>query len=174
MMYNFKLLGISGSLLKLIHNYLDNRFQRVLLLNGQTSEWKPIKAGVSQGSIKEPFLLLEIPYCFLVLSNFSWFLYFFLLSRIVRANKFMLIICSNLIETLINSMSFFYKASESPKRFKLIVFCKQYFACLGQKVTLESLQFGFLVFFHFLFWAIMKLFPESYIVLKEQKWSFNC
>ena len=62
MMCKFKLLGISGSLLKLIHNYLDNRFQRVLL-NGQTSEWKPVKAGVPQDSIKEPFLLLEIPYC---------------------------------------------------------------------------------------------------------------
>ena len=31
-------------------NYLDNRFQR-LLLNGQTSEWKPVKAGVPLGSI---------------------------------------------------------------------------------------------------------------------------
>ena len=45
-----KSLSISGSLLKLIQNYLDNRFQKVLL-NGQTSEWKPVKAGVSQSSI---------------------------------------------------------------------------------------------------------------------------
>ena len=45
LIYKLKSLGISGSLLKLIQNYLDNRFQRVLL-NGQTSEWKPVKAGV--------------------------------------------------------------------------------------------------------------------------------
>ena len=43
LIYKLKSLGISGSLLKLIQNYLDNRFQRVLL-NGQTSEWKPVKA----------------------------------------------------------------------------------------------------------------------------------
>ena len=37
LIYKLKSLGISRSLLKLIQNYLDNRFQRVLL-NGQTSE----------------------------------------------------------------------------------------------------------------------------------------
>ena len=45
-----KSLGIYGSLLKLIQNYLDSRFQRVLL-NGHPSEWKPVKAGVPQCSI---------------------------------------------------------------------------------------------------------------------------
>ena len=40
-----KSLGISRSPLKLIQNYLDNWFQR-LLINGQTSESKPVKAGV--------------------------------------------------------------------------------------------------------------------------------
>ena len=49
LIYKVKLLGISGSLLKLIQNYLDNRFQRVLL-NGRTSEWKPIKSRVPQSS----------------------------------------------------------------------------------------------------------------------------
>ena len=44
LIYKLKVIGISGSLLKLIQNYLDNRFQRILL-NGQTSEWKPVKAG---------------------------------------------------------------------------------------------------------------------------------
>ena len=43
--------------MKLIQNYLDNRFQRVLL-NGQTSEWKPVKAGVPQGSILGPLFFL--------------------------------------------------------------------------------------------------------------------
>ena len=45
-----KLTGISGNFLKLIKNLLDNRSQRVLL-NGQTSNWLPVKAGVLQGSI---------------------------------------------------------------------------------------------------------------------------
>ena len=57
LIYKLKSLGISGSLLKLIQNYLDNRFQRVLL-NGQTSEWKPVKAGVPQGSILGPLFCL--------------------------------------------------------------------------------------------------------------------
>ena len=42
--------GISGRLLKLIQNYVDNSFQR-LLLNGQTSEWKPVKAGSILGPL---------------------------------------------------------------------------------------------------------------------------
>ena len=53
LIYKLKSLGTSGSLLKFIQNYLDNRFQRVLL-NGRTSVWKPVKAGVSQGSILGP------------------------------------------------------------------------------------------------------------------------
>ena len=57
LIYKLKSLGISGSLLKLIQSYLDNRFQRVLL-NGQTSEWKPVKSGVSQGSILGPLFIL--------------------------------------------------------------------------------------------------------------------
>ena len=63
LIYKLKLLGISGSLLKLIQNYLDSWFQRVLL-NGQTSEWKQIKPGVPQGSILGPlFLLVYLNIC---------------------------------------------------------------------------------------------------------------
>ena len=43
-------MGFSDSLLKLIQSFLSNKIQRVLL-NGQTSEWLPVKAGVPQGSI---------------------------------------------------------------------------------------------------------------------------
>ena len=43
-------MGFSDSLLKLIQSFLSNKFQRVLL-NGQTSGWLPVKAGVPQGSI---------------------------------------------------------------------------------------------------------------------------
>ena len=43
-------MGISGSLLTIPESFIKNRFQRVLL-NGQTSDWLPVKAGVSQESI---------------------------------------------------------------------------------------------------------------------------
>ena len=43
-------IGVSGSLLKLIQSFLTKWFQKVLL-NGQTSEWLPVKAGVFRGSI---------------------------------------------------------------------------------------------------------------------------
>ena len=48
---------VSDSLLKLIQNFLTNRFQRVLF-NSQTSEWLPVKAGVPQGSILVPLFFL--------------------------------------------------------------------------------------------------------------------
>ena len=59
-------LGISGSFLRLIQNYLDNRFQR-LLLNGQTSEWKPVKVGVHQSSILGPLFFWFILMIFVVI-----------------------------------------------------------------------------------------------------------
>ena len=40
-----------------MESFLSNRFQRVLL-NGQTSEWLPVKAGVPQGSILGPLFFL--------------------------------------------------------------------------------------------------------------------
>ena len=45
-----KSMGVPDSLLKLSQCFLTNRFQRVLL-NGQTSDWLHVKAGVTQGSI---------------------------------------------------------------------------------------------------------------------------
>ena len=52
-----KSIGFSDSLLSFTESFLSNRFQRVLL-NGQTSEWLPVKTGVPQGSILGPLFFL--------------------------------------------------------------------------------------------------------------------
>ena len=49
--------GISGNLLNLLRDFLNERKQRVIL-NGQFSTWKNVSAGVPQGSI------LKVLYCF--------------------------------------------------------------------------------------------------------------
>ena len=50
-------MGICGEHLGLIDSFLSDRFPGVLL-NGQTSKWSQIKAGVPQGSVLEPLLFL--------------------------------------------------------------------------------------------------------------------
>ena len=49
--------GISGELLKILIDSLNNRKQRVVL-NGQSSNWVHVKAGVPQGSIMRYLLFL--------------------------------------------------------------------------------------------------------------------
>ena len=57
LLFKLKTNGVDGSLLNLLTNYLQDRQQRVLL-NGQTSNWSNINAGVPQGSVLGPLLFL--------------------------------------------------------------------------------------------------------------------
>ena len=57
LLYKLKSMGISGELHKLLENYLLCRLQRVIL-NGQSSLWRLILAGVPQGSTLGPLIFL--------------------------------------------------------------------------------------------------------------------
>ena len=50
-------MGISGDFVNLMESFLSEKFQRVLL-NGQSSIWVSITAGVPQGSVLGPLLSL--------------------------------------------------------------------------------------------------------------------
>ena len=57
LIYKLEQNGISGSLLKLFQNYLNNRKQRIVL-DGSSSDFSSIESGVPQGSILGPLLFL--------------------------------------------------------------------------------------------------------------------
>jgi hypothetical protein len=57
LLFKLKQMGFEGNFLKWLNSYLSHRQTRVLL-NSQCSEWRPINAGVPQGSILGPLLFL--------------------------------------------------------------------------------------------------------------------
>ena len=57
LMYKMECCGISGDLLTLIQSFLSDRKQRVVL-NGKSSQWSTISAGVPQGSVLGPLFFL--------------------------------------------------------------------------------------------------------------------
>ena len=57
LLYKPKNNGINGNALQMIESFLHNRLQRVIL-NGQSSRWLSIRAGVLQGSVLGPLFFL--------------------------------------------------------------------------------------------------------------------
>ena len=64
LIFNLKQNRISGDLLKLFENYLNNRKQRVVLI-GTYSDYSTVESAGPQGSVLGPLLFLTFFYAFL-------------------------------------------------------------------------------------------------------------
>ena len=59
LIYKIKSFGIPDTPLKLIENFVSNKYQKVVL-NGQSSSWMEVSAGLLQGSRLRSFVFLDV------------------------------------------------------------------------------------------------------------------
>ena len=59
LIFKLRQVGVSGNMLEILTDFLSNRFQRTTI-NGKSSEWSQIQAGVPQGSVLGPLLFCYI------------------------------------------------------------------------------------------------------------------
>ena len=128
LLFKLKSYGINGPPLTLIKSFLSNRFQRVVL-NGQTSNWKEVLAGVPQGSILGPLFFLifinDIPEG--IQSNIKIFADDTSIFSVLKDNERDSAILSEDLN-LISNWAFKWKMSFNPdpsKQAKEIVFSKK-------------------------------------------------
>ena len=128
LLFKLKSYGINGPPLTLIKRFLSNRFQRVVL-NGQTSNWKEVLAGVPQGSILGPLYFLifinDIPEG--IQSNIKTFADDTSIFSVLKDNERDSAILSEDLN-LISNWAFKWKMSFNPdpsKQAKEIVFSKK-------------------------------------------------